>query len=65
MRHGYPLPTADRAARVAAVRAWLARHDVHTVGRFGGWAYVNSDACLHEGLALGRALAADRAGARP
>ncbi|MBL9087150.1 MAG: FAD-dependent oxidoreductase [Planctomycetia bacterium] len=65
VRHGYPLPTADRAARVAAVRAWLARHDVHTVGRFGGWAYVNSDACLHEGLLLGRALAADRAGARP
>lgn len=54
---GYPVPAADRAARVATVRAWLAAHDAWSVGRFGGWAYVNSDACLAEGLALGRTLA--------
>jgi protoporphyrinogen oxidase len=53
----YPVPTHDRAARVAEIRAWLAERGIHTVGRLGEWEYVNSDECLRRGLALGRSLA--------
>lgn len=60
VRHGYPVPTHDRGARVAVARAWLMRHDIHTIGRFGSWVYVNSDECLYDGLALGRSLAQAR-----
>ena len=57
IRDAYPVPTHDRAARVADIRAWLEARDVHTVGRLGEWAYVNADECLRRGLALGRRLA--------
>jgi len=32
-----------RAARVAEIRAWLAQFDIVTAGRYGEWAYYNSD----------------------
>jgi len=33
-------------------RAWLARHGIFTIGRFGGWSYANSDGCIHEAVEL-------------
>lgn len=57
VKHGYPAPTLDREASVAAIREWLEAHGVHPVGRFGEWAYINSDEALHRGLRLGRRLA--------
>jgi len=57
MPYGYPVPTHDREAIVADLKAWLAERDIHTVGRFGQWAYINADEALHRGLALGRTLA--------
>ncbi len=56
--HGYPVYTHERPAIVAAARAWLEPRGVHTIGRFGAWAYVNSDACIHEGLKLAARLKA-------
>jgi len=52
----YPVPTAERAAIVATARAWLAGHGIFTIGRFGGWSYANSDACIHEALELADSL---------
>jgi protoporphyrinogen oxidase len=59
LEYGYPAPTHDRAERVASIKAWLARHGIATLGRFGEWDYINSDECLRRGLALGRALAGE------
>jgi protoporphyrinogen oxidase len=56
VRHGYPLPTHARAPAVERLRHWLEERGVHTVGRFGEWAYINSDEALRRGLALGRLL---------
>jgi UDP-galactopyranose mutase len=58
--YAYPVPTRERAAIVARIAAWLRERGIHSVGRFGEWAYINSDEALFRGLTLGRAL---RAGA--
>jgi hypothetical protein len=34
---------------MAAIREWLEPLGIHTIGRFGGWDYVNSDACIRHG----------------
>ncbi|HTV25724.1 MAG TPA: FAD-dependent oxidoreductase [Polyangiaceae bacterium] len=52
----YPVPTHARDRIVAKVRGWLAEHGIYTVGRFGEWAYINSDEALHRGAALGARL---------
>jgi UDP-galactopyranose mutase len=55
--YGYPVPTHGRDTIVGQLKAWLAERGIHTVGRFGEWAYINADEALHRGLALGRMLA--------
>ena len=50
---GYPVPTRGRAAIVAEARRWLDGQGIRTLGRFGEWAYINSDEALHRGLNLG------------
>ena len=55
--YGYPIPTHERDRIVHRLKGWLERRRIHTVGRFGEWAYINSDEALFRGLALGRALA--------
>jgi hypothetical protein len=50
---GYPSPTHERSAIVDAARAWLRERRIETVGRFGEWAYINSDEALHRGLRVG------------
>ena len=47
----------DRIARVREIQSWLEARGVTTLGRFGAWEYVNSDKCIHHGLALGRSIA--------
>lgn len=54
--YAYPVPTHDRDAIVARIKAWLRERGIHTVGRFGEWAYINADEALHRGLTLGRTL---------
>jgi UDP-galactopyranose mutase len=55
---GYPVPTHDRAAIVDEARRWLAERAIATVGRFGEWAYINSDEALARGFEAGKACAA-------
>jgi protoporphyrinogen oxidase len=55
--YGYPVPTHDRDAIITRLKTWLEKHGIFTIGRFGEWAYVNSDEALHRGLKLGQSLA--------
>jgi UDP-galactopyranose mutase len=59
---GYPVPTHERPAIVAKAKAWLGVHNIHTLGRFGEWDYINADEALHRGLAWPLAREAARAG---
>jgi UDP-galactopyranose mutase len=61
VRYGYPVMTHDRTRIVGQLRAWLEARDIFSIGRFGAWSYVNSDACLVEGLALADRLQSEDA----
>lgn len=65
VHYAYPVYTHERPELVAAVKEWMGQHDIHTVGRFGDWEYVNSDKCVHKGLALGKTLRAQSATTEP
>ena len=54
----YPVPTADRDAIVGAIHQWLEDAGIYSVGRFGQWAYINSDEAIHRGMLLGEKLLA-------
>ena len=53
-------PTPDTAAAVGALRSFYAEHDVHVLGRFGEWAYINSDEAVHRGWQLADSLCGRR-----
>jgi hypothetical protein len=54
---GYPVQTHSRGNIVALAQHWLSEHRIYTVGRFGEWAYINSDEALYRGHCLGMKLA--------
>lgn len=54
---GYPVQTHSRGNIVALAQHWLSEHRIYTVGRFGEWAYVNSDEALYRGHCVGMKLA--------
>lgn len=54
--YGYPVYTLERPAIIESIRAWLEPLGIHSFGRFGGWDYVNSDACILQGLTLAERL---------
>jgi protoporphyrinogen oxidase len=56
--HAYPVPTQQCPQTVQRAKDWLASRQIFTVGRFGEWAYINSDEALHRGLQLGSACRA-------
>ncbi len=56
VKYAYPVYTHSRPMLVQGIKDWLASHHIYPVGRFGDWAYVNSDKCLARGLELGREL---------
>jgi len=56
VKHAYPVPTHARDSIVSAIRGWLEERDIHTVGRFGEWAYINSDEAMQRGLGLAARL---------
>ena len=43
MPYAYVIYDRARAANVALIRAWLARHDIVLAGRYSEWEYYNSD----------------------
>ena len=53
---GYPVYTHERVSIMDEVRAYLARYDIYTLGRFGAWDYANSDECIRQGMELARRL---------
>jgi protoporphyrinogen oxidase len=55
--YAYPVPSHDREAIVSEIAGWLEDAGLHSVGRFGQWAYINSDEAIHRGMLLGRTLA--------
>lgn len=54
VKYSYPVPTIDRNEIMGEIKNWLLENDIYTLGRFGEWAYINSDAAIHRGLELGR-----------
>jgi hypothetical protein len=56
VKFGYPIPTANRTEIVREVRDWLESVGIYSEGRFGEWAYINSDEALHRGMTRGRYL---------
>jgi hypothetical protein len=54
---GYPVQTHSRSRIVGLAQRWLSEHRIYTVGRFGEWAYINSDEALYRGHCLGMKLA--------
>jgi protoporphyrinogen oxidase len=53
---GYPVQTHTRNYIVALARNWLSEHRIYTIGRFGEWAYINSDEAFYRGHSLGTEL---------
>lgn len=58
-KYAYPVPTHSRDIIIKEIQDWLNAENIHSVGRFGQWAYVNSDEALARGLSLGRKLGAE------
>jgi protoporphyrinogen oxidase len=56
VRYGYPVPTHAKQAIVARITKYLEQQEIYTIGRFGSWSYVNSDECIHQGMALAQRL---------
>jgi UDP-galactopyranose mutase len=57
LEYGYPVPTLNRVDTIATTKDWLLRSGIHTLGRFGEWAYINADEAIFRGLRLGKNLA--------
>jgi UDP-galactopyranose mutase len=56
-KYAYPVPTHNRDEIVAEIQEWLTEYKIYSVGRFGQWAYINSDESLYRGLITGRTIA--------
>ncbi len=50
----YPVSTAASIAAREGICDWLVTRDVHPVGRFGAWRYVNSDGACYAGMCAAR-----------
>lgn len=56
VKYSYPVPTKDRNEIIREIKDWLEEQDIYTVGRFGEWAYINSDKAIFRGMELGKFL---------
>jgi UDP-galactopyranose mutase len=56
IEYAYPVPTASRDVVIAEIRQWLERNNIYSSGRFGEWAYINSDEAIYRGMLLGKKL---------
>ena len=55
-KYAYPVPTHNRDEIIGKLQNWLNNENIYSLGRFGQWAYINSDEALYRGLMLGRKL---------
>jgi protoporphyrinogen oxidase len=60
VRYAYPIPTVSRDQIVREIKTWLESVGIYSEGRFGEWAYINSDEALFRGLKRGQFLAKPR-----
>ena len=56
VKYSYPVPTHSRLDIMREIKDWLMENDIYTLGRFGEWAYINSDKAIYRGIELGRNL---------
>jgi protoporphyrinogen oxidase len=61
MPYAYVVYDHARAANVAVVKDWLARHDVILAGRYSEWEYYNSDHAFIAGKKAAETVLAQRA----
>jgi UDP-galactopyranose mutase len=61
MPYAYVVYDHARAANVATVKAWLARHDVVLAGRYSEWEYYNSDHAFLAGKKAAETVLGQRA----
>ena len=52
VEYAYPVYTSERPQLVKTIKDWMRQYDIYTLGRFGDWEYINSDACVLKGLNL-------------
>ena len=57
VKYAYPVPTHNRVEIMDNARAHLNESSIYSLGRFGEWAYINSDEALARGMILGEQLA--------
>jgi len=57
IKYAYPVPTHNRVEIMDKTRAHLNESSIYSLGRFGEWAYINSDEALARGMILGEELA--------
>ena len=57
VKYSYPVPTHNRTEIMDKIKNWLLEYNIHTLGRFGEWAYINSDKAIFKGLIKGYELA--------
>ena len=55
-KFAYPVPTHNRDSIVDNIQTWLINEDIYSVGRFGQWAYINSDEAIFRGFKIGREI---------
>ncbi len=50
--YAYPIPTKNRDNALQAIQTWLAKRDIYSRGRFGGWKYEvgNMDHSVMQGV---------------
>lgn len=63
MPYAYVVYDHARAANVATVKAWLARHDILLAGRYSEWEYYNSDHAFIAGKKAAEEVVRQRADA--
>jgi len=56
VKYAYPVPTHDRVEIMDKAKMHLNEFDIYSLGRFGEWAYINSDEALARGMILGEQL---------
>lgn len=57
VKYAYPVPTHNRVEIMDRTREYLRDASIYSLGRFGEWAYINSDEALARGMILGEQLA--------
>ncbi len=57
IKYAYPVPLHNRLEIVEMSKNHLREMDIHSVGRFGEWAYINSDEAMARGMILGEQIA--------